>query len=125
MPLTDAGALVATKQYIGESVNNFSQTNARLGIGDGTVAFAKTQTDLMGTNKLRKAVDAAPIRTGVTLRFSATFGTAEANYPWNEWGAFNAGSGGDMLNRKVESPSLGTKPNTQTWQLVADVAIGA
>lgn len=127
MALTNMAAAAAARQYIGQAQTNWSQTNAHLGIGDSTTAFAKTQTDLQAaTNKLRKSVDAAPTNTAGTLRFSATFGSTEANWDWREWGIFNASTGGDMMNRKVEgSGVLGVKPSGQTWQLVADFAIGA
>lgn len=54
------------------------------------------------------------------LVLQATFGTSVANYAWNEWGIFNAGSSGKMVNRKVAS--LGTK--TSSGSMALKVAIG-
>lgn len=125
MALTDAGALVIAKLLMGDTQTLFNNANARVGVGDSTTAFNKTQTDLVAsTNKLRKAMDTSyPTRTNATLTFRSTFGTSEANFAWQEWGVFNAGSAGDMLNRKVES--LGTKTNAQSWQFTVDLAVTA
>lgn len=125
MPLTDVGAGVFAKLLIGDAQTVFSNANARIGVGDSTTAFAKAQTDLQATtNKFRKSMDTGfPTRTGATDTFRATFATSEANFPWQEWGVFNAASAGDMQNRKVES--LGTKNNTQSWQFTVDLAVQA
>ena len=101
---------------VGAAVTAFNNANSYIGVGDSTTAHAVAQTDLQAaTNKLRKAMDATYPSGGTNvLTFRSTFATADANFAWNEWGVFNASSGGTMLNRKVES--LGTKTNTQTWQ---------
>lgn len=98
----------------------FNATTARLGVGNGTTAFVASQTDLQGTSKLRKAMDTGyPKVTPPVITFKSTFQPDEANFPWNEWGIFNAETGGIMLNRVVEGN--GTKQNNQTW--VLEVAI--
>lgn len=120
MPLTDAGRDHMLQLTLGEVVDPFSNAYARLGVGDGSGAFNSAQTDLLGTNKLRRAMNATyPQRTGNTVIFQALFGLAEANFAWNEWGIFNHASAGVMLNRKVES--LGTKTSAQSWQLTVTV----
>ena len=102
----------------------FSNANATIGVGDSTTAYAATQTDLQAsTNKLRKAMDSTyPTVAGNVLTFRATFGTAEANWAWQEWAVFNAASGGTALSRKVES--LGTKTSAQSWQITATITLG-
>jgi hypothetical protein len=102
---------------VGGGGTAFNNANAYLGVGDSSTAFAAGQTDLQAaTNKLRKAMDATyPQVAGNVQTFRATFGTSEANFAWNEWGIFNASSGGTMMNRKVES--LGTKTSAQSWQI--------
>ncbi len=109
MPITDAMITHIAKTIIGESVTTFAEANAYLGVGDSTTAFAASQTDLQAvSNKLRKAMDTGyPQRTNNALKFKATFGDSDANFAWQEWGVFNASSGGTMANRKVESK--GTK----------------
>lgn len=119
MPLTDAGRNHLVQAGIGAAVTAFNNANAYIGVGDSSTAFAAGQTDLQAsTNKTRKAMDATyPSGGSNVIAFRSTFGTSDANYAWNEWGIFNASSGGTMLSRKVES--LGTKTNTQTWQFTA------
>lgn len=120
MALTTAGVNFLAQAVAGQGTA-FNSANARLGVGDGTAAFAAAQTDLQGTNKFRKAMDDGyPEVTPPAVRFKATFGPSEANFPWNEWAVFNAATGGVMLNRAVESN--GTKQNNQTWILEVKVA---
>jgi hypothetical protein len=116
MPITDAGRNHLVQAGIGAAVTAFNNANSYIGVGDSTTAFAAGQTDLQAaTNKMRKAMDATyPNGATNVLTFRSTFATADANWAWQEWGIFNAASGGTMLSRKVES--LGTKTNTQTWQ---------
>jgi hypothetical protein len=126
MALTTAG-----RNFIANAIINngsptfFTNANAHLGVGDSTTAFSAAHTDLQAaTNKLRKAMESTypQIATNV-LTFRSLFGTSEANFAWEEWGTFNASSSGTMLNRKVES--LGTKANTQSWQLTVDLTVTA
>jgi hypothetical protein len=122
MPLTNAYATFLAQATLGETVTPFNSSNARIGVGDGTTAFNASQTDLQGTNKVRKAMDSGyPTRSGTTMTFQSTFTGSEANFAWNEWGVFNAATGGVMLNRKVES--LGTKASGSTWVLQVQITL--
>ncbi len=101
----------------------FSNSTARIGVGDSTAAFSASQIDLQASsNKVRKAMDSSfPTTVGNVLTFQATFGTSEANFAWEEWGIFNAATGPTMLNRKVES--LGTKTSAQSWQITCVLTV--
>lgn len=119
MALTTAGINFLSQAAIGQGTV-FSNANARLGVGNGNTAFAASQTDLVGSSKFRKAMDAGyPTITPPVVTFKSTFAQSEANFAWHEWGIFNAATGGVMLNRVVESN--GTKQDNQTW--VLEVAI--
>ena len=119
MALTTAGVNYISQAVLGQGTP-FNAANARLGVGNGSNVFAVSQTDLQGTSKLRKAMDSGyPTVTTPTITFKSTFQPDEANFPWNEWGIFNAATGGVMLNRVVESN--GTKQDNQTW--VLEVAV--
>lgn len=104
---------------IAAAATPFNNTNTYIGVGDSTTAFAAGQTDLQAaTNKMRKGMDATyPSGASNVITFRSTFATTDANWAWQEWGIFNASSGGTMLSRKVES--LGTKTSAQTWQFTA------
>lgn len=131
MPITNAAILRIAATLIGEATTAYNNANAYIGVGNGTTAFATSQTDLVGTSIKKGMASGYPTRTGTpatTLTFRANFGTAEANFTWNEWGIFNgsgAGTAGPtgvvMLNRKVESPNLGTKTSAEVWQLTVTV----
>ena len=124
------GASALLERLIGTGITAFDNANAYLGVGDSTTAAADTQTDLQAsTNKLRKAMDSGyPSHTdstsssgAKTITFRATFGTSDANFPWQEWIIANASSAGRALNRKVES--LGTKTSAQSWQLTVTLSL--
>ncbi len=114
----------------GQALTYFNNGNAYIGVGDSATAAADTQTDLQAsTNKLRKAQDATyPLHTDTTgtagsksITYKSTYGTSDANFAWQEWGIFNASTGGRMLNRKVES--LGTKTSSATWVLTITLSL--
>lgn len=113
MALTIAGAKELGYVAAGYGVA-FDHAHAYIGVGNGTAAFSTSQNDLVGSSKFRKAMDVGyPVVNGNVVTFRATFSQAEANFAWNEWGIFNAESGGVMLNRSVEGN--GTKQDNQTW----------
>lgn len=118
----------------GTSITAFDNANTRLGVGDNSATQpAGAQQDLVGTNKLRKGMEAGyPLHTdatgttgGTSMAVRAVFGPTEANFVWNEWGIFNGtattGGSGRMLNRRVEA--MGTKVANTTWQLTVTVSL--
>lgn len=123
MPLTTAGRNFIAQAIMNDSPTFFDNSNAYLGAGDSNTAFSAAQTDLQAaSNKVRKAMEATyPQRSTNVLTFRSLFGTSDANFAWEEWALFNGSSGGTMLSRKAES--LGTKANTQSWQLTADITV--
>lgn len=125
MAITNAGAVLAAICLMNDSPTFLNSTNAYLGVGDSSTAFAASQTDLQAaSNKVRKAMESGyPTRSSGALTFRSLFGTSDANFAWNEWGTFNASTAGTMFQRKVES--LGTKTNTQSWQLTSTLTVAA
>lgn len=125
MAITNAGAILAATCLMNDSATFLNSSNAHLGVGDSSTAFSAAHTDLQAaSNKLRKAMEATyPTRSSGALTLRALYGTGDANFAWNEWGSFNASVGGTMFTRKVES--LGTKANTQSWQLTATITLAA
>jgi hypothetical protein len=125
MALTNAGAILAAQCLMNDSATFLNSSNAHLGVGDSSTAFAAAQTDLQAaSNKLRKGMEASyPTRSSGAMTLRSLFGTSEANFAWAEWGSFNANSGGTMFTRKVEA--LGTKTSAQSWQLTATITLAA
>ena len=121
MPLTTAG-----RDFIRNAVHGnatpvlFSAANARLCVGNGNAAFNAAHTDLQGASSFRKLVSTADYTQGANItRLIASFSTSEANFAWEEWGVANDPTAGTLLNRRVEA--LGTKTNTQQWDLTVDL----
>jgi hypothetical protein len=97
----------------------WDNSNARLGVGDSNTAESATQTGLQAaTNKTFKAMDTGyPQRSNQTAEWRATFGSADANYAWEEYTVVNATSDtGKNLNRKISSK--GTKASGEISYVV-------
>jgi hypothetical protein len=125
MAITNTGAILAAQCLMNDSATFLNSSNAHLGVGDSSTAFAAAQTDLQAaSNKLRKGMESGyPTRSSGALTLRSLYGTSEANFVWAEWGSFNASVAGTMFTRKVEA--LGTKTNTQSWQLTATITLAA
>ncbi len=121
--LANAGITLLLTLLTGGAGTAYTNAVAYLGVGDSNTAASASQTDLQASsNKLRKAQDSTfPSVTNQTVKFQSTFGSSDANFSWQEVGAFNAGSGGTMLNRKVQD--LGTKSSGATWVLQLSITI--
>lgn len=103
-------------------------THARIGAGNGSTAEAYTDTDLSAAagsaNRWFQLVGGAGTLGTRTLAFTATFGTADGNFAWAEFGIdFGTASGNTvtapLFNRKVSSQ--GTKASGQTWAATATI----
>lgn len=125
MAITTAGATLLAGALIGGSFTPFNNANAFIGIGDSTTAFSAAQTDLQAAaNKYRQGMDAGfPTIASNVITFQTTVPNANADFNWQEIGIFNASSGGTMFNRFLSA--IGTKPNTQSWQLSVSVTVQA
>lgn len=119
--LLTAGATLVLNRLCGVASTALDASNARVCVGDGTTAAAVGQTDLQGTNKLRKLVDEAPTVSGNQAFFWATFGTSEANFDWQEAGLANAAAGATLVNRFTQN--FGTKTNLLQWTLTITVTL--
>jgi hypothetical protein len=114
----------------GANLTFFNNANAAVGVGDSTVAAAATQTDLQAaTNKTRVAMNASfpqhtdgTVAASNTITFQSSFGSAVANFSWNETAVFNSATAatGRMLNRLVQS--FGTK-SSGTWAMTVQITI--
>jgi hypothetical protein len=128
MSLTTAGAQLLAKAITNlnaPTLFTIAGNSAYLSVGDSATAFAIGQTDLQAaTNKSRVLATSVAESSGV-LTIVGTWGTSVGNYEWVEHGFHNASSGGTMLYRKVESPTLGTKSGSQVWTLTATVTFAA
>lgn len=107
-----------------------SATATRIGVGNSNTAEAYGDTDLGASagasNRYFQPVSGAGTLGTRTLVFSATFGTGDGNFAWNEFG-IDVGtptvSGGTtvnalLFNRKA-GIAQGTKASGQTWTATA------
>jgi hypothetical protein len=119
--LLTAGAAAYHNRLIDTAVTDFSATNARIAVGNGTTAVAAAQTDLQGSTKTRKIVDAAPSVSGNQISWVATFLSGDGNHAWEEAGVANASSSGTLLNRVVQN--FGTKTSGLQWVITGSVSL--
>lgn len=132
--LTTAGLNRLTSLLIAGGGQGITNTSARLGTGNSTTAEAVGQTDLQAaagsTNRWFQVMDASfPTQSNGVVTLKSTFGTADGNFAWQEWGVDvgtpTVTSGNTvaalLFNRKVAS--LGTKASGATWALTATITI--
>lgn len=120
------------------SIAAYTNTVARLGTGNSATAESAAQTDLQaaaGSANRWFQISAAtyPQVSAQTLTEQATFGTADGNYVWAEWGIDGGGNTSSavvgtngtttaaLLNRKVAA--LGTKASGSTWTLTVTIVV--
>jgi hypothetical protein len=109
----------------------FNNANAGIRVSTSNTAAAATQTNIQGTTKFTKGMDATypthttgtGASTNAVITFKATFTTSQANFAWNEWCIVNrtAQTGGRALNRKVQS--LGSKTSAATWAFTVSLSL--
>lgn len=132
--LTTAGLGRITSLIIGGGGQAATNTAARLGAGDSATAAAVGDTDLGAvagsTHRWFQIMDATYPQAGAgVLTFKATFGTADGNFAWAEWGVDigtpTVASGNTvnavLLNHRIQS--LGTKVAGATWALTTTITI--
>lgn len=126
--LVNGGMDLIWDAVIGNSITEFSNANAAIGVGDSSTAAAVGQTNLQAaSNKLRKGMNATfPDQpTNPSVRFQSDFTGAEANYAWLEVATFNntVDASGTMLHRLVPSGGLGTKSSGATWTITVTITL--
>lgn len=124
--VTDAGWNLLMKNAASASPGTvFSATVGRIGVGDGVTAVGYTDTDLSAasgsTHRQFKLISATPT-VGSThsagLVFAATFGTAQANFHWQEFGTDQGTADGTTVTAVLFNHGLsdqGTKLSGQVW----------
>jgi hypothetical protein len=130
--LTTAGITAIVTLLTAGTGNRFLSTTARVGVGNGAGTAAIGDTDLSAsagsTNRwFQTCTVTSPSNV---LTFAATFGTADGNFAWNEFGidlgtaTVTSGNtvGTTLVNHKT-SIAQGTKASGQTWAATATITI--
>lgn len=131
MPLHITGRNIIAALVLGESITPLlATTGAVLWVGSGTAAHDSADNHLKGASVAATMLTGYPIRAVNVNTFRGLFTTGQANFDWWEWGIKNSTGTATstaanvfMLQRKVEAASLGTKTNTQQWQLTVDLTM--
>ena len=100
----------------------YDNAAAQIGVGDSSTGAAASQTDLQAvTNKTYKGMEATfPTSTAQKVTLKSSFGSADANYVWNEW-VVKQSTSAKCLNRKVSA--MGTKASGSTWTLEVTITL--
>lgn len=101
----------------------FDNTNANLIVGTGSGAENASDTEATFTSGVKKAMEASFPTYGTSQKatWKSSYGSADANQAWNEFGVLNAATSGKLMNRKVSSQ--GTKTSGQTWELTLEITL--
>lgn len=131
--VTAAGLNRLTSLLIAGGGQALTNTATRLGVGDGAGTAAVGDTDLSAaagsTHRWFQVMDATyPQQSNGVLTVRATFGTADGNFAWNEFGIDvgtpTVSSGNTvaalLFNHKT-SIAQGTKASGQTWTATGTV----
>lgn len=122
--LLNEGIQLLLDLLIGAGGTAYNNANSYIGVGDTNTAESASQTGLQApTNKLYKAMESSyPSRASQTVTWRAVFGSAEANYAWNEFTVANGSSdAATNLNRKTSVQ--GTKASGQVWTVDVSITI--
>lgn len=130
--LTTAGIARIMSLLTGGGGTVVSSTTARVGVGNGSGTAAAADTDLSAAaGSANRWFQTCTVTTpsGV-LTLAATFGSADGNFAWNEFGidvgTATVTSGNTvaalLLNHKT-SIAQGTKASGQTWNATATVTL--
>lgn len=134
--VTTAGLTRLTSLLIAGGGQAITNTSARIGVGNATSpAAAIGDTNLSAaagsSNRWFQPMDATyPQVSAGVVTFKSTFGTADGNFIWNEFGidigtptvTASATVNATLFNHKT-SISQGTKAAGQTWATTATVTI--
>ena len=129
MPMTDIFRDFLGQIAIGEGTPViYNNANAHIGVGDSGASLdavsVKTQTDLLGTNKLRKPMRVGyPTRANNVLTFSCRFEESEALWNFLEMAVFNAAIGGIMMCRFDPGETTQPKPGNEIWDYTVEITL--
>lgn len=131
--LTTAGLTRLVSLLLAAGGQGVTATAARIGTGDGVGSAAVGDTDLSAsagsTHRWFQIMDSTyPSAAGAVATLKSTFGTADGNYAWNEWGIDvgtpTVSSGNTvaalLLNHKT-SAALGTKSSGTAWAFTVTI----
>ena len=118
-----AGIQLVWTAVAGGTITAYDNTNAYLGVGDGTTAATASDTALAGTNTAWVAMETSypTYGSGNTIVFRSVFGSSVGNFDWQELAVGNGSAGGTLLNRKVTDQ--GTKVSGQSWTLTLTLSL--
>lgn len=120
----DAGREEIVKLLTGVGGTAYSNTNAKIYVGDNTTAENASQTGVLATTNKAYAgmVTGYPTVSGGVATFQAVFGEDAANFEIRELSVTNgSGVGAIALNRRVSD--LGRKAQGTVWNVTATITL--
>lgn len=133
--LTTAGLTRVTSLIVGGGGQALTNTSGRIGVGNGVGTAAVGDTDLSAAvgsaNRWFQVFDATyPTTAAGVITAWATFGSADGNFAWNEFGidigtptVVSAATVNAVLLNHKTSIAQGTKTSGQSWTAKATLTI--
>lgn len=133
--LTTAGLTRITSLIVGGGGQAMDNTHTRIGVGNGAGTAAVGDTDLSAaagsTNRWFQVLDATyPTTAAGVITLKATFGSADGNFAWNEFG-IDVNTAAAAVGNTVVAPLInhktsiaqGTKTSGQSWTASATITL--
>jgi len=103
----------------------YDNTNAYLIVGTGSGAATASDNQATFTAGVTAGMEATYPQVAAAgshkCTWKSSYGSAEANQVWGEFGLLNHATTGKLANRKVSAQ--GTKTSGQTWELSLEITL--
>lgn len=115
------GTLVGVASVETDTSLTLSNLYNDTGGGGAASLISPTETDLAGGSKTYKEMEGGfPTSNAQKVTMKSSFGSADANYAWEEW-VIKQSTSAKCINRKVSS--MGTKASGSTWTLEVTITL--
>lgn len=124
MPLVQQGRNRIAGLIVGTETCHWGTSGASLWVASSTAAHSGTSTWLGSAGVGTTMESGYPSIATNIIQFRGVYSTAQANFQWEQWlvNTATASGAGVPLNIAAQQV-LGTKANTQSWQLTACVTV--
>lgn len=124
MPLLRTGRDRIAGLITGNETCHWGTSGAALWVAATTVAHDPASTWPVGSGVATTQESGYPITGTNILQYRGIWSTDQANFAWDNWWLNTAtASGGGVPLNWATTQALGTKANTQSWQLTACITI--
>lgn len=124
MPLLRTGRNRIAGLITGAETCTWGTSTATIWVASSTSAHDAASTWPAGSAVVSTAESGYPLTNTNVLQYRGVYSTAQANFQWECWWIHSAtASGGGVPLNWAAQQALGTKANTQSWQITTCVTV--